>query len=165
MTKPVKIIIIVAAIIPVGLTCILILMTLAIPAMQQVNKRAHQTSAIASLRMLNAMEGEYNSNYPDRGFACSLGILGGDVGSGAPTADAAQLIPSDLASGAKAGYIFTISGCTKTKVHNKEMVTGYEITAVPSVLHRSGDYGFCTNEDAQIRFDPRGGTNCTNLLQ
>jgi type IV pilus assembly protein PilA len=133
--------------------------------MQQVTKRARQTSAVASLRMLNSMEGEYNSNYPDRGFACSLGALGGEPGSGAPTAEAAQLIPSDLASGTKAGYVFTISGCTKTSVHNKEMVTGYQITAVPTVLHHTGDYGFCTDENAQIRFDPRGGTNCTELLQ
>jgi type IV pilus assembly protein PilA len=165
MTKPVKIAIIVAAIIPVGLTCILILMTLAIPAMQTVTRRAHQTSAIASLRILNSMEAEYNATYPDHGFACSLTALGGEPGSVAPTADAAQLIPSDLASGTKAGYVFEIGRCKKVTVGNKEKVTAYRIAAVPISPGHSGDIGYCTDESGQILYDPNGDMACTELLK
>src|ERR1700679_999257 len=88
------------------MSVILILMTLAVPAMQKVIKRGNQTSAMASLRMLNQMEGGYASNYPSHGFACSLSSLGGKPDSGPPTPEAAQLIPEDLASGTKAGYTF-----------------------------------------------------------
>ena len=147
------------------MSVILILMTLAIPAMQNVNKRAHQTSAVASLRMLNQMEGNYNSDYPQRGFACSLSALGGKAGSGTPTAEAAQLIPEDLASGNKAGYTFTVSDCSKTTVNNQDQYNTYKIFAVPNSPGHSGDNGYCTDESAQIRFDPKGGTNCTDLLQ
>jgi type IV pilus assembly protein PilA len=147
------------------MSVILILMTLAIPGMQKVKRKANQTSAVNSLRMLNSMEGEYNSNYPSHGFSCSLTALGGKAGSGTPTPEAAQLIPEDLASGSKAGYIFTISNCNKTTVNNTDQYNTYSITAVPISPGNSGDLGYCTDENAQVRYDPKGGTNCTDLLQ
>ncbi len=147
------------------MSVILILMTLAVPAMQKVIKRGNQTSAVASLRMLNQMEGEYASNYPQHGFACSLTALGGKSGSGNLTPEAAQLIPEDLASGTKAGYTFTVSNCTKTTINNQDQYNSYQINAVPNSVGHSGDNGYCTDENAEIRFDPKGGTNCTDLLQ
>jgi type IV pilus assembly protein PilA len=147
------------------MSVILILMTLAIPAMQSVIRRGNETSAIASLRMLNEMEGQYNSTYPQHGFACSLTALGGKVGSGAPAAEAAQLIPDDLSSGSKAGYTFTISGCSKTTINNVDQYNSYQLNAVPNSVGHSGNRGFCTDENAQIHYDPKGGTNCTELLQ
>ncbi|MGC9198357.1 MAG: type IV pilin protein [Acidobacteriaceae bacterium] len=147
------------------MSVILILLTLAIPAMQSVIRRGNETSAIASLRMLNEMEGQYNSTYPDHGFACSLTALGGKIGSGPPSAEAAQLIPDDLASGHKAGYTFTVSNCAKTTINNVDQYNSYQITAVPNSVGHSGNRGFCTDENGEIRFDPKGGTNCTELLQ
>jgi type IV pilus assembly protein PilA len=147
------------------MSVILILMTLAIPAMQSVIRRGNETSAIASIRMINEMEGQYNSSYPQHGFACSLTALGGKVGSGPPTAESAQLIPDDLASGNKAGYTFTLSGCAKTTVNNIDQYNSYVLTAVPNSVGHSGNRGFCSDENAQIRYDPKGGTNCTELLQ
>ncbi|MGA8940085.1 MAG: prepilin-type N-terminal cleavage/methylation domain-containing protein [Acidobacteriaceae bacterium] len=147
------------------MSVILILMVMAIPAMQSVIRRGNETSALASLRMLNEMEGTYASNYPQHGFACSLTALGGKVGSGAPSAEAAQLIPDDLASGHKAGYTFTISGCNKTTINNIDQYNSYQINAVPNSVGHSGNRGFCTDENAEIHYDPKGGTNCTELLQ
>jgi len=147
------------------MSVILILMTLAVPAMQKVIKRGNQTSAIASLRMLNQMEGEYASNYPSHGFSCSLTALSGKPDSGPPTPEAAQLIPDDLATGTKAGYTFTISNCTKSTINNQDQFNTYQINAVPNSVGHSGDRGFCTDENAVIRFDPKGGTNCTEQLQ
>ena len=147
------------------MSVILILITLSIPAMQQVHIKANQTSAIASLRMLNSMEGEYNSNYPTHGYACSLAALGGKPGSGSPTPEAAQLIPEDLASGSKAGYNFTISNCTKNTVNNTDQYTSYQINATPINVGHTGDRGYCTDENGLIHFDPKGGTNCTELQQ
>ncbi len=147
------------------MSVILILLTLAIPAMQSVIRRGNETSAITSLRMLNEMEGQYDSTYPDHGFACSLTALGGKIGSGPPTAEAAQLIPDDLASGHKAGYTFTVSNCAKTTINNVDQYNSYQITAVPNSVGHSGNRGFCTDENGEIRYDPKGGTNCTELLQ
>src|SRR5579875_2060349 len=147
------------------MSVILILITLAVPAMQKTIKRANETSAINSLRTLNQMEGQYNSTYPTHGFACSLAALGGKTGSGTPTPEAAQLIPEDLATGNKAGYTFTISNCTKTTVNNQDQYNSYQITAVPNSVGHSGDRGFCTDENGEIHYDAKGGTNCTDLLQ
>ena len=147
------------------MSVILILMVMAIPAMQKTIKRANETSAISSLRDLNQMEGQYSSDYPQHGFACSLTALGGKTGSAAPGPEAAQLINEDLASGSKAGYTFTITNCSKTTINNVDQYNSYQITAVPNSVGHSGDRGFCTDENAQIRYDPKGGTNCTELLQ
>ena len=146
------------------MSVILILMTLAIPEMQKVIKRSNETSAIQSLRDLNSQEGTYNSTYPTHGFACTLAEMGGKAGSGPPSAEAAQLIPEDLASGVKAGYTFTITCGSKTTVNNVDQYNSYTITAVPNAVGKTGDRGFCT-EGNEIRFDPKGGTNCTDLLQ
>ena len=145
------------------MSIILILATLAIPAMQNSIKKANQTSAIASLKDIAAQENAYNSDYPTHGFTCSLAALGGKAGSGAPTPDAAQLIPEDLATGNKSGYTFTISNCNKITVNNQDQITGYTVNAVPNSVGHSGDRGYCEDENGQIRFDPKGGTNCTEL--
>jgi len=50
-------------------------------------------------------------------------------------------------------------------VNNQDMVTGYEVTAVPNSIGRTGDRGFCSDENNTIRFDPAGGTNCTQPIQ
>jgi len=163
MTKPIKILLMVIVIVPAvffgGAFCLLGMNALARHGPHR------RTSPIFMLRMLNAMEREYSATYPDRGFAWSLENLGGNLNAGPPTADAAQLIPEDVASGNKAGYTLSFTGCTKSIVNNKARVTGYKIIAVPNVKNRSGDYGFCTDESAQIRYDPNGGTNYTELLK
>lgn len=147
------------------MSIILILITLAIPGFEHVHIKADQTSAIASVRMLNSMEAEYNSNYPSHGYACSLAALGGKTGSGTPTPEAAQLIPDDLATGSKAGYNFVISNCSKNTVNNQDQYNSYQVTATPISVGRSGNLGYCSDESGTIRFDPKGGTNCTEILQ
>jgi type IV pilus assembly protein PilA len=146
------------------MSVILILMTLAIPSMQKVIKKGNETSAIQSLRDLNTQEATYNSEYPTHGFSCTLAALGGKAGTSTPTADAAQLVPEDLASGNKSGYTFALSNCTKVTVGSQDEITGYSLTAVPNTVGRTGDRGFCTDGN-EIRYDPKGGTNCTELLQ
>jgi type IV pilus assembly protein PilA len=145
------------------MSVILILMTLAIPEMQKVIKRSNETSAIQSLRDLNSQEGTYNSTFPTHGFACTLAEMGGKAGSGPPSPEAAQLIPEDLASGVKAGYTFTVTCGSKTTVNNIDQYNSYTITAVPNAVGKTGDRGFCTDGN-EIRYDPKGGTNCTDPL-
>ena len=147
------------------MSVMLILMTLAVPQMLKLTKQAHETSAIQSVRTIGQAELQYNSAYPANGFACGLAVLGGDPKSGAPSAQLSQLLSTDLAGGQKAGYTFAITNCTKVTVNNQDMVTGYEVTAVPNSIGRTGDRGFCSYENNTIRYDPAGGTNCTQPIQ
>jgi type IV pilus assembly protein PilA len=147
------------------MSVMLILMTLAVPQMLKLTKQGHEVSAVQSVRTIGQAQLQYNSAYPANGFSCSLAALGGDPKSGAPSAESSQLLSPDLASGQKAGYTFAVTNCTKVSVNNHDMITGYEVTAVPNSIGRTGDRGFCSDENNTVRFDPAGGTNCTQPIQ
>ena len=147
------------------MSVILILMTLALPQLLKVNKQAHETSAMASVRAIGQAEVQYSSAYPQNGFACGLPQLGGVPGSGAPSPQAAQVLDTTLAGGQKQGYTFSITNCTKVTVNNQDMYTGYEVIAVPTSVGKSGDNGYCMDENNIIKKDPAGGSNCTVVIQ
>lgn len=146
------------------MSVMLILMTLAIPQLLKVSKTANETSATASVHAIGQAELEYNSAFPDRGFSCTLAALGGAPGT-PPTPDAAEVLDPTVASGTKSGYIFNITNCKKVAVNGKDMFTSYEITAVPVSVGHSGDRGYCMDENNILKFDPTGGTNCTQTLK
>jgi type IV pilus assembly protein PilA len=145
---------------------ILILMLMAIPTIGVMKKHASELSAINSLRAITQAEIQYESTYPANGYACSLSALGGDPGSGPPSPTSAQLIGADLASGYKQGYLFNITNCQKVTINGIDKITAYTITAVPQAVGKTGDRGFCTDQfGGAAKYDPAGGTNCTQLLQ
>ena len=140
---------------------VLVLMLLAIPSIGALRKNANQLSAKKSIQAIQSAEMMYQSTYPANGFTCSLAALGGDANGGtAPTPTAAQLLKSDLTSGFKDGYIFTITNCSKVTVNGADRITAYTITAVPQTVGKTGDSGFCADDNG-IKSDPTGGTNCT----
>jgi type IV pilus assembly protein PilA len=148
------------------ISIILILMLMAIPTMGNMKKQGNETSAIQSMRAISMAEVQYESTYPANGFACTLAALGGDPSSGAPTPAAAQMLQSDLASGYKSGYIFSIGNCTKVSINGTDRITGYTVTAVPQTVGKSGNRGFCGDQyGGAPKYDPAGGTNCTQQLQ
>ena len=147
------------------MSVMLILMTLAVPQLLKLRKQADETSAIQSVRTIGQAELQYNSAYPANGFSCSLATLGGAPNAGAPSAQAAQLIDPALTAGQKAGYTFAITNCSKVTVNNQDMYTSYTITAVPQSIGKTGDRGFCADENNTIRYDSAGGTNCTQPIQ
>jgi len=59
---------------------------------------------------------------------------------------------------------FTISNCLKVTIKSLDQVLSYKLTAVPDVLGKTGKRGYCTNENMEMKFDPEGGTNCTEPL-
>lgn len=148
-----------------ALASVLVLMTMVVPALEHMTRRADETEAIESLRTLNQMEGQYAEDFPQVGFTCSLAELGGDAKAGAPSPAGAQLITKDLAAGSKAGYRFTVSSCVHGMSGGREVVVGYGIAAVPERPGKTGQRGFCTSQDAHLAADPNGGTNCTELLK
>jgi type IV pilus assembly protein PilA len=146
--------------------CIICLLALlAIPTLNTSKKQAYEYSAIQSVRTIQQAELMYSETYPSHGYACSLRALGGDPSAGQPSAGAAQLLPNDLALGIKSGYVFTISNCTRASLSDTERVTGYTITAVPQDVDKTGRRGFCSDEFGAIKYDPTGGTNCTQPLE
>jgi len=139
---------------------ILILMLMAIPTVGSLKKQANETSAIQSIRAISQAQLQYESTYPSNGYSCTLAALGGDPKTGAPSAASSQLLQSDLASGFKSGYIFTIGNCTKVTLNSTDRITGYQVTAVPQTVGQTGNKGFCSDQFGTIKYDPAGGTNC-----
>jgi type IV pilus assembly protein PilA len=144
---------------------IAILMLIAIPTVGSLTKRANDLSAIQSIRAISQAQLQYESTYPSSGFACSLTALGGDPKAGAPSPTAAQMLQGDLSSGVKSGYQFEIKNCTKVNLNGTDRITGYEVSAVPLTVGKSGDRGFCSDQFGTIKADPAGGTNCTQSIQ
>jgi type IV pilus assembly protein PilA len=143
---------------------IAILMLIAIPTVGSLKKKANDLSAVQSVHTLMNAESMYESNFPTNGYACSIAALGGDPKSGPPTITAAQLIQPDLASGAKSGYIFNITNCTKINLNGTDRITGYMVTAIPQTVGQTGDRAYCGDQSGLIKFDPAGGSNCTQNL-
>jgi type IV pilus assembly protein PilA len=142
-----------------------ILLLLAIPTIGSVKKNANEHAAILSIRAIEQAEIMYSATYPSLGYTCSLQALGGDPNVGQPTADAAQILKNDLASGNKDGYLFNLGNCTKVSLGNPDRVTGYTITAVPQAPGKTGTRGFCSDESGVIKYDPMGGTQCIQPLE
>jgi type IV pilus assembly protein PilA len=136
-----------------------------LPRLINLKQGANEIAAIQSVRTLVMAEDMYQLTYPADGYACGLSQLGGNPQAGQPTAQSAQLIDDLLASGNRSGYTFAISRCTQTTVNGHQMVTGFQITAVPNNPQQGHPRGFCTDETGVVLADPNGGTNCTDALQ
>ncbi len=149
----------------VVISVVLVITLIAIPNLPGRKIQANENSAIASLRAIYQAEVQYQTNYPAQGFACSLPALGGDLKSGAPSPTQAQVLQRDLTSGHKSGYTFAIVHCTKVKVGNGDQSTGFQGTAVPQTIGKTGHRGYCIDQQGEITADPTGGTNCTQNLQ
>jgi type IV pilus assembly protein PilA len=143
---------------------IAILMLIAIPTMGNMTRYANETSAVKSVQAINLAESQYTTTFPSNGYACSLQALGGDPNSGPPSPTNAKMLQTDLASGVKSGYQFSITNCVKNTQNGNDRVTGYTVIAQPLTVGKTGNRTFCSDENGQIKFDPAGGTNCTQNL-
>ena len=50
-------------------------------------------------------------------------------------------------------------------MNNQDMYTAYEVHGVPQSVGKTGDRGYCADENNVIKTDPDGGTNCTQPIQ
>jgi type IV pilus assembly protein PilA len=143
---------------------IAILMLIAIPTVGSLKKKANDLSAQNSVQVITKAELQYSDTYPANGFACTLPALGGNPTSGAPSASSAQILQDDLVSGYKSGYIFTVTCKDKVTVNGVDRFNSYAVTGVPQTVGKTGDRGFCSDQSGIIKYDPAGGTNCTQTL-
>ena len=99
---------------------------------------SNETAAIYAIRTLHSTQVQYFSQFGR--YAVSLKELG-PPSSGAPGPEAAGLIDGELASGAKAGYAFTMAG----------HAAGYVIHAHPQEYGKSGSRTFYSDQTMVIR--------------
>jgi type IV pilus assembly protein PilA len=144
---------------------IAILSLLAMASIGAYTKRANALSAVNSLQKIVQAQLLYQESYPANGYACNIGSLGGDPHSGPPTLTSAQVLPTDLATGVKQGYQFAITCADKVTSNNVDRFNSFTVTAVPLSVGKTGDRGYCTDETGQIKYDPAGGSTCSQLLQ
>lgn len=132
---------------------ILVIAAIAIPNLLRARIAANESSAVSSLRALNTAQISYDSSYPTAGFASTLSSLAG-VNCAPPGASSACLIDTQLASGSKSGYSFTLSGTSGTPN------AAYQFRADPLTPNQSGVRYFCSFADAVIRIGSTSLTTC-----
>jgi type IV pilus assembly protein PilA len=135
---------------------ILIIAAIAIPNLLRARIAANESSAVSSLRTINTAEVTYATAYPTVGFSAALANLGpggATCPAGGPTQAAACLIDNVLAGGAKSGYAITEAGGA---ANAQGIVVTYETEAKPQAFNQSGVRGFCSIEDAVIRWEANG---------
>lgn len=123
---------------------ILIIASIAIPNLLRARMNANEAAAVQAVRTINTAQIEYNSSYPTVGFAASLAALGG-TSCTPPSSTGACLIDTQLASGTKNGYAFTLSGVNGTPAAT------YQIIAAPISPNQTGIKYFCSFADAVPR--------------
>ena len=123
---------------------ILIIASIAIPNLLRARMSANEAGAVQAVRTINTAQISYNSMYPNVGFANTLAALGG-TSCAPPSSTGACLIDSQLASGTKNGYAFTLVGTTGTPVAT------YQIIASPISPNQTGVRYFCSFADAVPR--------------
>jgi type II secretory pathway pseudopilin PulG len=132
---------------------ILIVAAIAIPNLLRARGAANESSAVATLRMVNVSQITYSAMYPRRGYARDLATLGPDPRDvSAYVPEHAGLIDETLGNAnctsgawcAKSGYSFTLSAMCKLRACKEYVVVGTPIA--------SGTRNFCSTSDGVIRF-------------
>jgi type IV pilus assembly protein PilA len=139
---------------------ILIIAAIAIPNLLRARIAANESSAVSSIRTMNTAQVTYQSTYPTAGYAATVAALGPSASTGCttPASTNACLIDwvvsqAGSAAKAKSGYWFTD---TPVAAGPGGMVPGYTLDGIPASVNQTGVRGFCSNEDAVIRFKAVG---------
>ena len=134
---------------------ILIIASIAIPSLLSARRSANEASAAGSIRTINTAQISYNSAYPTAGFASTLAALGG-TSCTPPTPASACLIDSQVASGTKNGYSFTLAGLTGSPTAT------YQIIGSPTVPNQTGVRSYCSFADSVVRAQISAIATCDN---
>jgi len=138
---------------------ILIIAAIAIPNLLRARIAANESSAVSSLRTMNTAEVTYQSTYPTVGYASTIAALGPSASTGCTTPASTNaclidwLVAQATAAGSsKSGYYFSdTAGSTVSG-----LLTGYTLDGLPAAVNQTGVRGFCSNEDAVIRYTAVG---------
>jgi len=137
---------------------ILIIASIAIPSLLNAKRSANEASAVNTIRTINSAQISYSSAYPNVGFASTLAVLGGTTSCTPPSSTSACLIDSQVASGTKNGYSFTLSGLTGSPAAT------YQIVGSPTVPNQTGVRSFCSYADGVVRVQTSAIASCDNTV-
>jgi type IV pilus assembly protein PilA len=128
------------------LPVMLIIAAIAIPNLLRARMAANESSAVASVRTVMTAEITYASAHPNTGFTCSLSDLSAD-----------HLIPNQLASGQRTGYLFELQNCTPESAGGAN--TKFQVVAHPVERNQTGIRAFCSDESGVIKVDANGSAS------
>jgi prepilin-type N-terminal cleavage/methylation domain-containing protein len=117
---------------------ILIIAAIAAPKLNVARMQAQEMAAISTFNTIHVGQTSYFSQFGK--FAENLQQLGPPAG-GSVGPSAADLIPGDLATGQKSGYVFTLAAAKE----------GYTITAVPQIFGQTGRRTFFSDQTMTVR--------------
>jgi type IV pilus assembly protein PilA len=124
---------------------IFVIAALAVPNFLRARLAATEASVASSCRSINTAEFTYNAFY-GQGYSRTLAQLGPPTG-GPPTAEAADLIDDQLASGQRSGYSFDYAPGGRVGT----TYTTYQLQAGPLVSESTGTRYFFTDPSGVIR--------------
>jgi type IV pilus assembly protein PilA len=129
---------------------ILIIAAIAIPNLLRARMAANESAAASSIRTINTAEVSYVTAYPTTGYANLAALGAGGASPCVASSSSACLIDDVLATATaapgKGGYVFAATGTA----------TDYFATAIPASAGSTGTRGFCSVEDAVVRFNSGG---------
>jgi type IV pilus assembly protein PilA len=138
---------------------ILIIAAIAIPNLLRARIAANESSAVSSIRTLNTAEVTYQSTYPTVGYTSLIAALGPAASTGCTTPASTNaclvdwLVAQATAAGsAKSGYYFSDTAGNAVS----GILAGYTLDGIPASVNQTGVRGFCSNEDAVIRYTAVG---------
>jgi type IV pilus assembly protein PilA len=136
---------------------LLIFSAILIPNMLRARMDANHSAAMSSLRTITTAQVSYSTDYPSRGYARDLAVLGSGSSScpGGRSADHACLLTGPLSVSqctagfwcTKGGYKFSMSGVCGADGN----CTDYVIVATP-VRPNLGRRSFCSTSDGVLRY-------------
>ncbi|MGO9124668.1 MAG: hypothetical protein ACLP6G_07240, partial [Terriglobales bacterium] len=143
---------------------ILIIAAIAIPNLLRSRIAANEASAVNSIRTMNTAEAAYQSTYPTVGYSSTQAALGPSASTGCttPASTNACLVDWVVAQASVAGS--TKSGFWFTETPNAAVggvIPGYTLSGIPESLSQTGVRGFCSLDDAVIRFTAVGSAQVT----
>jgi len=139
----------------VAISLLMTLSVIAISHLWRARLRANEASAVVSLRLIHSSEQTYFNTY-EAGYSDTLLELG-PPDSGLPSMDGADLLPPDLVTGQKSGYVFdyrpvnTIPPAGKGRTLKRIKAVVYSTTAEPIQLDGSGVNFFYVDESGVLR--------------
>jgi prepilin-type N-terminal cleavage/methylation domain-containing protein len=134
---------------------ILIIAAIAIPNLLRARMSANDSSAAASVRMINTAEISYFATYPTLGYPAALATLGGQAPC-SPGIATGCLIDNSLATnnggGGKSGYSFNATGSPSagSTINDQFYSTGAPLGSL------TGTRSYCSIQDAVLRLEPAG---------
>jgi len=134
---------------------ILVIAAIAIPNLMRARMAANDSSAAASVRMINTAEIAYVGAYTTLGYPAALTTLGG-ASPCTPSIATGCLIDDFLATNGgglgKSGYNFNATGSPSA---GSTVNDQFYSTGTPLGLH-SGTRAYCSVQDAVLRLQPSG---------